>query len=82
VFRGTGFFVKGEIMRLPDNVYNILKWICLLALPATTFITSVSETLGYSGGAQIAAIVSALGVFAGAVIKVSTDAYNASNNND
>jgi hypothetical protein len=65
-------------MKLPDKIYNVLKWICLLALPLTTFITSVSETLGYSGGAKIAAIVSALGVFAGTVIKISTDAYNAS----
>jgi hypothetical protein len=65
-------------MNLPDEIYNALKWICLLAFPATTFITSVSETLVYSGGAKIAAIVSAIGVFAGTVIKISTDAYNAS----
>jgi hypothetical protein len=69
-------------MRLSDKVYNTLKWICLLALPATTFITSVSDTLGYPGGAKIAAVVSAVGVFAGAVIKMSTDAYNAGKDND
>lgn len=67
-------------MKLSDEIYNALKWICLLALPLTTFITSVSETLGYSGGAKIAAIVSALGVFAGAVIKISSNNYYKQNN--
>ena len=62
-------------MKLSNEVYNILKWISLLAIPTVTLITSISETLGYAGGAQLAAIVSALGVFAGAVIKISTDAY-------
>lgn len=67
---------------LNNKVYDCLKWVSLLAVPTVTLITSVSDTLGYAHGAQIAAIVSALGVFAGAVIKISTDAYNASNNND
>ena len=62
-------------MKLTDDVYNILKWISLLAIPMVTLITSISETMGYAGGARLAAIVSALGVFAGAVIKISTDNY-------
>lgn len=64
-------------IKLSNKMYTILKWTCLLALPTATFITSVSETLGFEHGAQIAAIVSALGILAGAVIKVSTDNYNA-----
>lgn len=64
-------------IKLSDKMYTILKWTCLLALPTVTFITSVSEILGFEYGAQIAAIVSALGTFAGAIIKVSTDNYNA-----
>ena len=67
---------------LDNKVYDVLKWVSLLAVPTVTLITSVSDTLGYAHGAELAAIVSALGVFAGAVIKISTDAYNASNNND
>ncbi len=65
-------------MKLSDKTYDILKWVSLLAIPTVTFITSVSETLGCPYGTQAAAIVSAIGVFAGAVIKISTDAYNAS----
>jgi hypothetical protein len=63
---------------LNNKIYNCLKWISLLAIPTVTLITSISETLGYAHGAELAAIVSALGVFAGTVIKISTDAYNAS----
>ena len=62
-------------MVLKDSVYNALKWVSLLAIPMVTLITSISETLGYAGGAQLAAIVSAIGVFAGAVIKISSNNY-------
>lgn len=62
-------------IKLSDKAYKILKWTCLLALPTVTFITSVSNTLGYEHGSKIAAIVSALGAFAGAVIKLSNDNY-------
>lgn len=67
-------------MVLKDSVYNALKWISLLAVPMVTLITSISETLGYAGGAKLAAIVSALGVFAGAVIKISSNNYYKQNN--
>lgn len=62
-------------MKLSDKVYTILKWICLLAIPTVTFITSVSDALNFPYGSQVAAVVSALGVFAGTVIKISTDNY-------
>ena len=62
-------------MKLSDDVYNILKWISLLCVPVVTFITSVSNTLGFEHGAEVAAVVSAFGVFAGAIIKISTDNY-------
>lgn len=60
---------------LNNKIYDCLKWISLLAVPTVTLITSISETLGYAHGAELAAIVSAIGVFAGTVIKISTDAY-------
>lgn len=62
-------------MKLSDKVYTVLKWVCLLAIPTVTFITSVSDALNFPYGSQVAAVVSALGVFAGAVIKISTDNY-------
>lgn len=68
-------------MKLSDDVYLALKWICLLAVPAVTFITSVSDALNFPYGSQVAAVVSALGVFAGAVIKISSDNYYKNNKN-
>lgn len=62
-------------MKLSDKVYTVLKWVCLLAIPTVTFITSVSGALNFPYGSQVAAVVSALGVFAGTVIKISTDNY-------
>ncbi len=62
-------------IKLSDKAYKILKWTCLLAIPTVTFITSVSNTLGFEYGSEIAAIVSALGAFAGSIIKLSTDNY-------
>lgn len=66
---------------LSNRVYEFLKWVSLLCVPTVTLITSVSETLGFQHGAEVAAVVSALGVFAGAVIKISTDAYYKSEDN-
>jgi hypothetical protein len=66
---------------LSNRVYELLKWVSLLCVPTVTLITSVSETLGFQHGAEVAAVVSALGVFAGAVIKISTDAYYKSEDN-
>ena len=62
-------------MKLSNKTYDILKWVSLLAIPLVTLIMSVSEAVGFEQGSVIAAIVSALGVFAGAVIKISTDNF-------
>lgn len=62
-------------MKLSDKVYTVLKWVCLLAIPTVTFITSVSDALNFPYGSQVAAFVSALGVFAGSIIKISSDNY-------
>jgi len=67
---------------LSNKTYDILKWISLLAIPTVTFITSVSDALGFPYGAQAAAVVSALGIYAGAVIKISTDRYNNQSEDD
>lgn len=62
-------------MKLPNKVYDCMKWISLLCIPLVTLIMSVSEAVGFEQGSVIAAVVSAIGVFAGAVIKISTDNF-------
>lgn len=69
-------------MKLSNKLYDILKWTSLLAIPLVTLIMSVSEAVGFSYGSVIAAIVSAVGLFAGSVIKISTDNYNKDGSDD
>lgn len=63
-------------MKLTNRAYDILKWISLLAVPFVTFISAMTEIWGFPYGSAIAATVSAIGVLAGAIIKISTDNYN------
>ena len=62
-------------MKLSDKAYTIMKWGSLLALPTVTLILSISDAIGWDAGSIVAAIVSAIGVFAGSVIKISNDNY-------
>ena len=62
-------------MKLSNKAYDILKWCSLLTVPAVTLILSVSDAIGWGAGSTVAAIISALGVFCGAVIEISTDNY-------
>lgn len=61
----------------PNNVYDKLKWICLIFLPAlATFYGVVAKIWSLPYGTEIPATITALGVFLGALIGVSTRAYN------
>lgn len=63
-------------MRLPDNVYLILKWIMLLATPVCTFIIGVYEAIQTgSFAAIVTAIIGGLGTLAGVIIKLSDTQY-------
>lgn len=69
-------------MRLSNKAYDIIKWVSLLAVPVVTFISALTEIWGFPYGSAIAATVSAVGVLAGAIIKISTDNYNKGDNDD
>ena len=63
-------------MRLPDKVYNILKWVMLLAVPICTFITALIAAIQTGDPtAIITTVISGLGSLAGAVIKISDSEY-------
>lgn len=65
-----------ELFRLPDRVYNILKWIVVILLPAVnTLIFTIGGLIGKETG-LICGVISAVTVFFGALIGVSTYAYN------
>jgi uncharacterized membrane protein YqgA involved in biofilm formation len=66
-------------MRIPDNVYNILKWIALICIPAVvTFLSVVLGVLSVDPKTIniIVTIITAIGTLIGSLIGVSTKAYN------
>lgn len=66
-------------MRIPDNVYNILKWVALICIPAlTTFLSVVLGVLSIDPKLTniIVTIIAAIGTLIGSLIGVSTKAYN------
>lgn len=64
-------------MELPNNVYDILKWVCIIFLPA--FSTAYSALAGIWNlpfAEQIPATVTVIAMFIGALIGVSSVQYN------
>jgi hypothetical protein len=59
-------------MILPDKVYNVLKWVCLIALPAfAVFYAVIAKIWGLPYEAEIPATINAVAVLIGALIGVS-----------
>ena len=66
-------------MRIPDNVYNVLKWTALICIPAiVTFLSVVLGVLSVDPKTIIiiVTIMTAVGTLIGSLIGVSTAAYN------
>lgn len=64
-------------MILPDKVYDVLKWICLICLPAlATFYGVMSKIWGLPYGEQIVGTITAIDAFLGAILGISTAQYN------
>lgn len=65
-------------MKLPDSIYNIIKWVCLTVSPALcTLIVALSSLWGWDIPTEaIVGTISAVTLFLGAVLGFSTVAYN------
>lgn len=63
-------------MTLPNRVYDLLKWLCLLVLPAlSTFVAVVFPLWGIPYADEIAQTITALATLIGACIGVSCMNY-------
>lgn len=59
-------------MRLPDRVYDILKWVCLICLPAIEVLyTVLAKIWGLPFESEIPATINAIEVFIGTLIGIS-----------
>lgn len=63
-------------MKLPDKVYDILKWVMLLATPVCTFILGIIAAVQTGEvSAIITAVIGGIGTLAGVIIKISDAEY-------
>ena len=63
---------------MSNKVYDILKYIACIVMPAlATLILTLSGIWGFKYGEAIAGTVTALDVFLGAIIQVSSARYKA-----
>ena len=72
-------------MKLPNKVYDILKWISCICIPAVvTFLGVVLGVLEVNPKTVnvIVTIIGAVGTLIGALIGVSTAKYNKEKNNE
>lgn len=70
-------------MKLPDNVYDALKYLCIIAFPALEeFIPKFFEIWKLPYGAEISRSLNAIAVLIGALICVSVINYNKTKNDE
>lgn len=66
-------------MKLNDKVYDLLKWITMIVLPALgTLYFTLTTIWGFPYGEQVSGTVNALVLFLGAVLGISTANYKKS----
>jgi len=64
-------------MKLNDRIYNVLKWLVVIVLPAIgTLYTALGTIWGFPFVEAIPASILAIDTFLGAVLCISTNEYN------
>lgn len=62
---------------MSNKIYDILKWIALIALPASaTLVEVVCGIWKLPYGAQISTTITAIGTFLGTLLMISSSNYN------
>lgn len=74
---GIVYQLKEEKSMLNNKVYDVLKWITLVVLPALgTLYFALSGIWGFPYGEQIVGTITAVTTFLGICLGVSTSKYN------
>lgn len=67
-------------MQIPNKVYDVLKWIALIALDAIgVFYSTIADIWGLPYGEPVLKTCAALSLLLGALIGVSTAEYSKRN---
>ena len=66
-------------MKLSDKAYTILKWLCLVCIPAcTTAYVGLDSVFGWGYGDTVAKVSAIVCTLLGALLGISTAEYNKS----
>ena len=70
-------------MILPNKLYDVLKWVALICLPAmAVFYFTIAKIWGLPYEAEIPATINAIAVLIGALIGISNKNYNKEGNDE
>lgn len=62
---------------MSNKVYNILKWIAMIVLPAcATLYLGLSNVWGMPYGEEVSTTITLVNTFLGTVLMISTNQYN------
>lgn len=63
-------------MKISNKLYNILKYVCMIALPALiVFLSTLGDIWDWGWMPRIVATISAVDVLLGALLQISTNNY-------
>ena len=63
-------------MTFPDPIYDIMKWVVIIAIPAcTTFYVTLDTIFGWGYGDTVAKVSSAVCTLIGALLGISSSQY-------
>lgn len=64
-------------MRFENKVYDILKWICMIFIPAlSVFYVALDGAFSWGHAETVAVVLAAINTFIGSLIGISTINYN------
>lgn len=64
-------------MQMNDKIYNILKYVAMIALPAVgTLYFALAGIWGFPYGEEIVGTITAVDTFLGVLLGISTATYN------
>lgn len=67
-------------MKLPDKVYDVLKWVTMIVIPAlTTAYVGLAAVWGWSFSTEVAKTSAVICTLLGALLGISTADYNKNN---
>ena len=65
---------------MSNKVYDILKWVVMIVLPAlATFYVTLASLWGWSYAEQISGTITAIATVLGAILMISSSNYNKNN---